>query len=129
MGPIPGGALEGEAKTWPEDWAFTTNVENILIETNPQDPYSVTLWGVEQGGHFYVGGTSEKSRWVKNLIKHGYVVLSISGSLYAGRATEVTDRDEVHAVLDRYVTKYDFEFREDDNFIEDEGILFRLSAR
>jgi hypothetical protein len=55
--------------------------------------------------------------------------LSFSGDLFLGRATEVTNRDEVVAILDQYVAKYDFERSEGDNFIEDGGVIFRLSER
>ena len=38
MGPIAGGALEGTPTPWPDDWAFTDEIENVLLETNPEDP-------------------------------------------------------------------------------------------
>ena len=129
MGPIPAGELDGDVNPWPEDWGFAEEIENVLLETNPEDPYSVTVWGVAHHNSFYITGASVDNVWVSNLIKHAQMKLSVSGSLYLGRATEVTDRDEMVAVLDQYVSKYDFERSEGDNFIEDGGVIFRLSER
>ena len=62
MGPIAGGKLEGAQQPWPDNWQFTENTENVLLETNPTDPYSVTLWGVAIGETFYVVAARPKSR-------------------------------------------------------------------
>ncbi|MEQ8689721.1 MAG: hypothetical protein RIC89_02640 [Pseudomonadales bacterium] len=129
MGPIPGGKLDGEVKPWPSDWSFTDDIENVLVETNPEDPYSVTVWGVYVDDKFYIAGADEDSRWVANLMKYTHMRLSVSGDLYEGRAIAISDHDELHEVLNAYVAKYDMEVSEGNNFIEDGGVLFRLSPR
>ncbi len=129
MGPIPGGALEGPASPWPDDWSFTVDIENVLLETNPEDPYSVTVWGVFVEDSFYVAGASSESRWVDNVLQQSEVRLAISGTLYEGRASRVIDEGELRAVGDAYTAKYDIETGESSTFIEDGGIIFRLSSR
>ncbi len=125
MGPIPGDALEGEETPWPADWAFTDSIENVLLETNPGDPYSVTVWGVQQNGHFYIAGSSSRSNWVENIQEDNAVILSVEHKLYNALATEVTDMEEQLSILQLYIHKYEIE--PDGNFIEDGGILFKLS--
>ena len=46
LGLIPGGKLEGELSPWPANWDHAEDCENVLLETDPADPYSVTIWGV-----------------------------------------------------------------------------------
>ena len=43
LGPIPGGKLQGITEPWPKDWSHAEDVDNVLLETNPSDPYSVTF--------------------------------------------------------------------------------------
>ena len=61
IGPIPGGALEGSIKPWPQDWAFTDKVENIFVETGQDKPYSVTLWCVNNNGNLYIASSDKAS--------------------------------------------------------------------
>ena len=129
MGPIPGGTLEGPEAGWPEDWKFTDEIENILLETNPEDPYSVTLWGVAVEEHFYVAGASSDSTWVAHILRQSDVRLAVNDMLYAGRAIRVTDAQELRAVGDAYTAKYEIDTSESSTFIEDGGIIFRLTKR
>ena len=126
MGPIAGGALSGEPQSWPESWAFTDRVENIFLETDPDDPYSVTLWGVACDEHFYIAGASDESTWVANLLKDPRVKLAVEDQLFVARVEQVNEPEELAAVLQAYVAKYEIETDEGSNFIEEGGILFRL---
>ncbi|MEM9621673.1 MAG: hypothetical protein AAF993_08500 [Pseudomonadota bacterium] len=125
MGPIPGKELEGIATPWPADWTFTEDIENVLLQTNPQDPYSVTVWGVHQNSNFYIAGANPDSNWVENIQRDGQVVLSVENKLYNALAMTVTDAEELSSVLTLFVGKYEIE--PDSTFIEDGGVLFRLS--
>ena len=51
---LPGGKLSGTVQPPPADWAFSDDVDNIQLETRPDDPYSVNLWGVGVGATFYI---------------------------------------------------------------------------
>ena len=46
---VPGGELSGTTTPVPADWAFSDAVETVQLETRPDDPYSVNVWGVSDG--------------------------------------------------------------------------------
>lgn len=129
MGPIAGGKLTGELQAWPEDWSFTDDIEEVLLEVDPEDPYSITLWGVQDGAHFYVAGASMESRWVQKLVADSNTVLSIEGKLYLSRATRVVDPAVMETVMQAYGTKYDLDREDGEDFIEDGGMIFQLAKR
>lgn len=124
VGPIAGGILEGAPKPWPQDWSFTADYENVLLQTNSAEPYSVTLWGVYVDEHFYVASSDQQNRWALNLKNDPKVVLSIEGNLYSGVGIVVTDAAEAAQVLEQYSLKYDFYSDEGE---ANEGIIFRLT--
>ena len=124
MGPIAGGKLEGEVSAWPEDLSFTDEVENVLLETNPEDPYSVTIWGVQVDNKFFIAGVDDDSRWVENIYENPNVVLAIKDKLYPARATIVKDQGTLRSIGDAYLKKYGYAGEED--FFEDGGTLFQL---
>ncbi len=127
VGPIPGGKLDGTVADWPSDWSFTNDIENVLLETNPEDPYSVTIWGVHHEGGFYIAAESERSNWAQNIARDSRVVLAIENDLYQAHARIVTDLNHINLVLDRLVAKYDLE--REGGFVEDGGVLYRLERR
>jgi hypothetical protein len=127
MGPLPGGKLEGAVETWPEDWSFTESIENVLLETNPHDPYSVTVWGVTYDQKFFVAAVDSDSTWVQNIQQDPNVVLSVSGRLFTARAVMVSNTETLAALGQAYMAKYDVE--PDENFARDGGVLFSLEER
>ena len=128
MGPVAGGKLEGEVVPWPDDWTATDNVENVLLETRPDDPYSVTLWGAYYGRDFFVGAAELDNRWAQNMMADPRVVLGIEGMLYEGRAEIVSASDEAIAMTNIFMKKYEIE--DWDEFVGDrEGAFFRISPR
>ncbi len=127
MGPIAGGELDGTPTPWPDDWLFTDEIENVLLETNPNDPYSVTVWMVVDNNQPYVAAASTESQWARNISENQNVVLSIEGMLYDAAATSVTTREELDRVINAYLVKYEIETQED--FVQEGGVLFRLTQR
>ena len=125
MGPIPGGALEGEEIAWPEDWSFTDTVENVLLQTDPEDPYSVTIWCIAIENTLYFAAADKESQWVRNINDNSEVILSVNTRLIRGTASTVTERAEVEPVIQTYLQKYEIDSRED--FVQEDGVLFRLS--
>jgi len=124
IGPIAGGALEGTSKPWPQDWSFATDCENVLLQTDSADPYSVTVWGVSIDQYFYVASSDQGNQWAINLRRDPNVVLRIKDDLYSGVATVVTDPIEAQQVLEQYSLKYDFYVDESDDA---EGVIYRLT--
>jgi len=125
---IPGGALSGPVQSAPSDWSFTNDVENIQLETRPEDPYSVTLWGVGVGSDFYVAsGGGTESTWAQNIDANPDVRLRVGDDVYellAVRTQEPADRERFLAAAR---LKYDnFEPSEED---ASKAVLYRLEAR
>ncbi|MEM7077705.1 MAG: hypothetical protein AAF513_03650 [Pseudomonadota bacterium] len=127
MGPIAGGKLDGEIKPWPESWAFTDNIENILLETRPDDPYSVTLWCVQDENALYIGSNDSSSNWIRFIDADSDVVLSVEGHIYPARAERVEDPVLVDALQQAFTSKYEIE--DPTNFFQSDGVLFALSPR
>ena len=127
MGPIAGGELEGAPITWPSDWTYTNEIENVLLETDPMDPYSVTIWIVVADGVPYIAAGESESRWAQNIMKNPDIILSVDGKLIRARASQVIVEEEIFSVAAQYVEKYEME--QEDFADEDDGVLFRLSPR
>lgn len=127
VGPIAGRALEGTPVPWPESWEFTDDVENVLLETNPNDPYSVTIWCARVEDNLYIAASDEDNQWVVNMMNDPRVILSVEGKLIQGRTSVVTSNEEIRRVIQAYLTKYEIDNEE--NFVEEEGVLFRFNPR
>ena len=113
---------------WPESWEFTDSVENVLLETNStEDPYSVTVWCARVGDNLYIAASDEDNQWVVNMKSDPRVLLSIEGKLVEGRTSIVSNTDEIRRVIQAYLVKYEIENEE--NFVEEEGVLFRFHRR
>lgn len=124
VGPIAGGTLEGTPAPWPEDWSFTNDIENVLLQTNPDDPYSVTIWMVVVDGQVYIASVSHGTRWAKNISANDHVVLSVHGKLINARANQVTSAEIGAQVVQAYLKKYDME---EEEFVEEDGVLFHIT--
>ena len=129
VGPVAGTKLEGTPTQWPEDWSFSHDQENFLLETNPNDPYSVTVWAVDLDSELYITAVDPDSRWVQNISQNPLVIIAVAGKLYAGRAHVVTDPSEMGPVGLRYGTKYEMTEEEGTHIFDDGGIIYRLSSR
>lgn len=105
---IPGGALSGPVQPAPTDWAFSNAHETVQLETRPADPYSVNIWGVAIGDHFFIAGSVE-STWVSHIAADPAVRLRIDGVIYELAATPTNDEGELDAFLVAVKKKYDWE--------------------
>ena len=124
---LPGGALGGTETRVPEDWAFSDAVDTVQIETGGADAYSVNVWGVGIGPHFYIAAAQGgDSRWARNMVEIAAVRLRIDDAVFPLRATRVEGADELATVMAAYVRKYEVE--EGDNFVS-VAWVFRLDAR
>lgn len=127
MGPLPGGQLSGEVKAIPDNWSAYREVEILQLETRPDNPYSLNIWGVGLGKDYYVasGGGGESS-WVDHIIDNPEVRLRIDNNIFELKAVRVTDEEELGLVLKRYKEKYDMEAQGEDAA---QAWLFRLDRR
>lgn len=127
-GPLPGGRLSGQVATeLPTDWSFTDDEKTVQLETRPSDPYSVNLWGVSLGDHFYVAsGQGGAATWVAYITEDPNVRLRVGDTLYELRAVRVSNETDGERFIEALTRKYDWEpsGRE-----RDEAWLFRLDPR
>ena len=118
-------ALSGPEYPAPADWAFADDEEIVQLEARPSNPYSVNLWGVRFGPHYYVSSSSGAD-WVTMLADEPSVRLRVAGRVYPLSASAVTDATELEAVLAAYVAKYDVDPNED---FPPSVAVFRLGPR
>ena len=124
---LPGGELSGTVKPVPSDWSFSDAVEEVQLETRPDDPYSVNIWGVAVGERFYIAsGDGMEAAWAQHIAEDPRVRLRIGedlDELRAKRARTPRDRDAFRAAAKK---KYDFEPDEEQ---ERDAVIYRLYAR
>lgn len=113
VGPFSGGRLSGEQAVWPADWGPLAEVEEIQLETGPDDPYSVNLWMVVIDGDPYVVssllmGTDdpEERRWVRNVERDDRVRVRVGGVVHPGRAVAVDEAAVTARVFEAFLAKY-----------------------
>lgn len=123
---IPGGELSGDTQPVPENWSFTDEVETVQLETRPDDPYSVNIWGVGVEGDFFIASGKSDNAWARHIATDDRVRLRVGETIYEMRA----ERDDSTEGKERFLTaakaKYDFEPEPDQ---ASEAILFRLVPR
>jgi hypothetical protein len=122
---IPGGELSGREQPVPASWDFATDVDTFQLETTPEDPYSVNVWGIAVGADFYVAGTSDRG-WVERLSADPRVRLRVGENLYPLRAFPVADADSITRFVAEVKRKYDMDL---DPAQQKDAVLFRLEAR
>ncbi len=112
---FPGGALRGApAPHAVEDWGATDEVEFVQIETRPDRPYSVQVYGVGAGDAFYIAsqgwrgalGSPGRARWIDHLADDPRIRLRVGETIHALQAIRVDDRDEIDRVRQLFVAKY-----------------------
>jgi hypothetical protein len=125
---IPGGKLSGTVQPVPSDWAFSDEFEDVQLETRPSNPYSVNIWGVADGGRFYVAsGRGLESTWAKHIEADPDVRLRIGEDLYELRAVRTDDPQDRVRFLAAVKKKYDG-FEPDEEQAE-VSVLYSLESR
>ena len=78
MGPLPGGELSGTVQAIPRDWSAARDMPIVQVETRPDSPYSINIWGVASGNNFYIGsGGGDESAWVGHLTEDSNIRLRL----------------------------------------------------
>jgi len=119
---VPGGKLNGEPTAAPASWSSVPDV--IQLETRPDDPYSVNIWALVKSGNLYLA--TENARWLAHIKADDRVRVRIDGMLYALRAEQVTEVEEMNRLAAAYREKYEYEI-ESTSFAS--ANAFRLVAR
>lgn len=113
-GPLPGGPLTGTVHEGPvSDWSFSDRIQEAELETNPGDPYSVTVWCAQQGGALYVPTSLKRGdehpgerQWVRNVTMDPKVRVKLGDTIYERRAVRVSEPAELEAVRAAFAKKY-----------------------
>jgi hypothetical protein len=134
VGPIPGGALSGVVKPPPPDWTFVDEVEQVQLETNPDDPHSVNTWIGTHAGSLYLPTSMIRGpllpterEWVRNVEHDDRIRLRIHDDLYELRAERVIDEAELTTARAALEQKYELKAADMDP--NREIWLFRLTPR
>lgn len=127
FGLLPGGLLDGEARSAPGDWGFAGGYGTAQLETQPDDPYSVNLAFTVLDGRLYINAGDTETQWVKNMTADPLVRLRIEGTIYLLRAERVTDRAEIATFGKVWASQS--RFLRDPAELEDEVWVYRLVAR
>ena len=127
MGPLPGGALEGTLAEAPADWSTVADEETVQLETRPEDPYSVNLWGLPLAdGYYLAAGRGPDATWVKHIQADPNVRLRIRDTVYELRAERIEDEKALELFSHALKDKYDFEASPEQR---DRAWIFRLDSR
>ena len=123
---LPGGELSGTVKPAPSDWSFSDSVEVVQLETRPDDPYSVNLWGTGVGEVFYVAAGEAEAKWTGHIREDPRVRLRVGEDIYELVATLTRDAADIEAFLAALERKYDFVPDEEQRAA---AAIFRLDPR
>lgn len=125
---FPAGELSGTVVATPSDWTFTDEIETVQLETRPEDPYSVNIWGVAIGRDFFIAsGRGMDNAWAQHIEADPRVRLRVGTQLYELRAIVSRDPVERERFLSALSEKY--EAFDPDEEQPSEAVLFRLEAR
>ena len=139
---FPGGRLRGTLDPGEiVDWRQTHDVEFVQIETRPNDPYSVQVYGVGSERGFYIAsqgwrgmmGSTDRARWVEHLAEDPRLRLRIGRMIYPLSATRIEAASEIEFVRALFREKYgeaaeDWGFWRDDPGLH-EFFVYRLEPR
>ena len=109
----PGLGLSGEVNQQAvEDWSFTSDVDEIFIETVTSYwiPHSVTAWCVIVEDELYVAADdADEKSWVANVARDPNVRLKIEGKVYEQKLVPVTDAATIASIDSGFARKYEYE--------------------
>ena len=122
-----GGRIGGVDEAPPASWDFAESVQTVQVETRPGDPYSVNVWGVGVGEHFYVAASDgADARWAQAIEADSQVRLRVGERVFPLAAVRVGDAAELEDVAAAYAAKYGTD--QEQSFI-DTAWVYRLAPR
>ena len=85
---ISGKKLSGMELPYPESWEFTNDYRTIKVETNPEDPHSVTtLCFIREGKLIIPSQDGNTKVWPKNVLKNNHARIKVGDEIYPVRLT------------------------------------------
>lgn len=126
VGVFPGGRMDGPPAPADPGWRGVGDAGIAQIETNPANPYSVTVAYTVLDGQLYVNAGGSEKRWARNVVNDPNVRLRIDGEIHDLRAIRIEDRDEIARFGEAWTGQSWFR-RDPTQF--DEVWIFRLVPR
>ena len=126
LGPVPGDAIDGQSIPAPQSWASINAVDIITVETNPAEPYSVNIWGVDVDPFLYIGASDPDSTWAQNMEQDERVRVRIGNAIYDLKAVRIDDPATQEVVRQAFIRKYEMD---PDEVAFEGAALFRLEPR
>ena len=109
----PGFWLQGnEATGVINDWHFTDDIEEILIETTTWYllAHSTTIWCVQYEGNLYIGSYGpEKKFWENNIARNPQAKVKINNAIYQVVVSLLEDETLAQEINAAYNQKYNME--------------------
>ena len=88
---LPGKQLSGEEKAYPADWAFAQESLTLKIETNPDDPHSVTTLHFIIDGKLHIPAQNGPTKeWASIVVADPRVRIKIGDDIFPANATLVS---------------------------------------
>ena len=126
IGFFSGGALTGTEVETPVPWQFEEDYGFAVLETRPEDPYSVNLAYVQMNGNLYVYAGDTRTTWVQHMDENPLVRLQVEELIYPASAVRVDNDDELNEFAAIWTSRSSFQ-RDPLQF--EEVWLYRLEAR
>ena len=132
LGPFSGGALSGDEAPLPSDWTYVSDIEQVQLETDPDNPYSVNTWIGVVDGDLYIPTSlimgdedPEQRTWVQHVQDNPLVRVRVEDKIYLLRATRIVDEETINRVKPALLAKYG----EAPTEHSDRAWIFGLTAR
>ena len=88
---LSGKQLSGEEKAYPADWAFANEYMLVKVESNPDDPHSVTTTHLIINDKLHIPAQKGHTKqWPGNVIADPRVRIKIGNDVYPAKATLVS---------------------------------------
>lgn len=69
-------------------------------------PYQVKIWFTVDGDHINLHTMDMKRQWTRNVLANPQISLRIAGNVFEGKATQITDPEEMKRVVQLMKRKY-----------------------
>lgn len=113
VGPFSGGRLSGDEGSWPIDWSEATELQEIQLETAPDDPHSINVWVVVLDAEAFIvtsllmgPDVPEERAWVRNISGDPRVRVRVDGVVYPAHLEALEDSARIAQVLAAFRAKY-----------------------
>ena len=126
---ISGKRLSGDELPYPADWSMCNDHQTIAVETQVDDPHSVTtLCFVHEGDLMVPAMNGSEKQWPAMVVRDPRIRVKIGDAVYPARADRLMDVS-MPDLLPSIAVKYPQIAQRDPADAPQDAWLFRISAR